>query len=184
MCEQNAKNQLLEVLKNLGGTEELVTFKHTSSSLHYSTVRVAFPDGREIQAIGKGQRSKSLILQRHKQYLISYMRTTQISWWIGEIYAEAQAGDALIKLSAYLSDLGSVGEKSRLLQALESDLHLAEIFDLWKSQGDPDLAIWGSKLSEKRKATLIEALIWRRFGKLVITGDATVQLQYLLEVLQ
>jgi hypothetical protein len=66
---------------------------------------------------------------------------------------------------------------------LESGPHLAEVFDQWKTQGDPDLAMWGTDLSEKRKATLVEAMLWRRFGIQVIAADATAQLQSLLKTL-
>ena len=81
-----------------------------------------------------------------------------IDW--AKIYAQAQAGDALIKLAVYLSiDLDSTTAKSQHLQNVESNLHLAKVFDCWKAQGDPDLAIWGTELSEHRKASLVESLL-------------------------
>jgi hypothetical protein len=70
------------------------------------------------------------------------------------------------------------------LQSFESDSNLARVFDQWKSEGDPDLAMWGNNLGKDRKATLVEALLWRRFGMRVITDGALLQLQSILETLQ
>jgi hypothetical protein len=44
------------------------------------------------------------------------------------------------------------------------------------------LAIWGSNLGEKKKATLVEALLWRRYGSQIMTDDAPLQLQSLLKI--
>jgi len=62
-------------------------------------------------------------------------------------------------------------------------LHLAQVFDRWKAQGDPDLAIWGTELSEHRKASLVESLLWKRFGQQVIAIDAPKNLQDVLKSL-
>ncbi len=144
-----------------------------------------FPDGCTVQGTGEGRRSSEADIAA-AQVALEQLRNDNpdllIDW--EEINVEAQAGDALIKLSVYLSpSLSSVGEKSKRLQSLESDPHLAEVFDQWKTQGDPDLAMCGTNLGEKRKATLVEAMLWRRFGMQVIAADATAQLQSLLKTL-
>ncbi|MBD1852958.1 hypothetical protein H6F87_23720 [Cyanobacteria bacterium FACHB-502] len=100
------------------------------------------------------------------------------------IEVEAQAGDALIKLSVYLTPhLRTASEKSYYLQKFEKDSHLATIFDRWKAQGSPDLAIWGTELGRKQKATLVEAILWRRFRSRVLTDNAGTHFQELLQIL-
>lgn len=188
---ENAKNQLFEILKNLGYLEEYADFQTTLLSpppnpQHYTVVTVVFPDGRTVKGTGKGQRKVDAELIA-AQMTIDSLRNTYpdllVDW--DEIYVEAQAGDALIKLGIYLSEsLKTASEKSQELQTLESDQHLAKVFEQWKAKGDPDLAIWGSSLGEKKKATLVESLLWRRYGKQIMTDDAPLQLQSLLKTLQ
>jgi hypothetical protein len=148
-------------------------------------VTVRFPDSRIVYETGEGRRkseadiaaAQTVLDQLHNCYL-----DLLVNW--AEINMQAQAGDALIKLAVYLSgDLNSTADKSKCLQEMESDSHLAEIFDQWKVQGDPDCAIWGTNLGEKRKATFVEALLWRRFGEQVIAVNAPTQLQSLLTAL-
>lgn len=186
---KNTKNQLFELLRNLGCNESCADFKCeplTINGPHRSTVVVIFPDERRVCGTGVGQRSSDAdiaaaqvaldLLHSNHQYLV-------VDW--EKIYLEAQAGDALIKLSVYLSpELENASEKSKFLQSFESDSNLASVFDLWKSQGDPDLAMWGTNLGEKRKATLVEALLWQRFGTQVIRDGAKKQLQSLLKTLR
>jgi hypothetical protein len=69
------------------------------------------------------------------------------------------------------------------LQNTETNPHLAKIFDQWRSQGEPELAIWGPNLGKKKKATLVEALLWRRFGKRVLTSNATMELRVMIDSL-
>ncbi len=185
----NAKNQLLELLKNLGCSENCANFQsiHTSFSGFYSsTVRVNFPNGYVVQGVSESKGKPAaeiaaaqivlnLIVKNYPEFLVNW----------DEINVEAQAGDALIKLSVYLSSQSKNShDKSKQLQHLESDSNLAKVFDRWKAQGDPDLAIWGINLSEKRKATLVEDLLWGRFSNQVLTIDASTKLQVLLSTLQ
>ncbi|MEP0910901.1 hypothetical protein NDI45_08225 [Leptolyngbya sp. GB1-A1] len=188
---ENAKNQLLEILKNLGCLEEYADFQTTllsppPNSQHSTVVTVTFPDGRIVKGTGKGQRKVDAELIA-AQTTIDILRNTYpellVNW--DEIFVEAQAGDALIKLGVYLSaSLRTASEKSKELQSLEADQHLAKVFEQWKAKGDPDLAIWGSNLGEKKKATLVESLLWRRYGKQIMADDAPLQLQSLLKNLQ
>jgi len=184
---KNAKNQLLEVLQNLGCTEDCATFSESncSSSARRRTVTVIFPDGREVSATGEGYRNSDADIAA-AQFALDQLRSEHsdllVDW--DEIFSQAQAGDALIKLSVYLAaGLTNASDRSQLLQRMESDLHLARLFDLWRSQGDPDLAIWGPKLGEKRKATLVESLLWQRFGERVLTPNAATQFEPMLKTL-
>ncbi|MCY7337907.1 MAG: hypothetical protein LH613_17120, partial [Chamaesiphon sp.] len=101
-----------------------------------------------------------------------------------ELNIQAQAGDALIKLGVYLSpELKSTAAKSKGLQNVETNAHLAKVFDRWKAQNDPRLAIWGTNLNEHRKATVVEALLWQDYGQQVIAANAPAQLADLLSTL-
>jgi hypothetical protein len=183
----NAKNQLLELLKNLGCSEDCADFqaKSVSPGFHQSTVIVSFPDGHTVQGSGGGSRKSDADIAAAKDAIERLSNTYPeliVDW--ADINVQAQAGDALIKLGIYLStSIKSTSAKSLQLQSLESDLHLAKVFDQWKVQGDPDLAVWGSNLGEKRKATLVEALLWQRFGTQVISTGASVQLQNMIKMI-
>lgn len=188
---ENPKNQLFEILKNLGCLEEQAAFQTTLLSpppnpQHVTVVTVIFPDGRAVKGTGKGQRKVDAELIA-AQSTIDILRNTYpellVNW--DEIDVEAQAGDVLIKLGIYLSASSrTANEKLKELQSLETDQHLAKVFEQWKAKGDPDLAIWGSNLGEKKKATLVEALLWRRYGKQIMAHDAPLQLQSLLKNLK
>jgi len=184
----NPKNHLIELLQNLGCPRSSAIFKlepPSPSGFHRSTLTVTFPDGRQVQGTGKGQRVTHAEIAA-AQAVLNVLHTHHPDLIVDqdEIDVEAQAGDALIKLAAYLSsDTTIASEKSLLLQQWESDAHLERMFDFWKSQGDPDLAIWGDNLGQKRKATLVEALLWKRFGNQVLAADADIHLQSLLEII-
>lgn len=184
----NAKNQLLELLKNLGCTEDCANFQSEPMSpdgLHQATVVVNFPDGRTVQGSGKEERKSDAAISASKdaiEQLSNNYPDLMVDW--ADINVEAQAGDALIKLGIYLStSIKTASDKSLKLQRLESDQNLTQIFDYWKAQGDPDLAVWGANLGKKRKATLVEALLWRRFGTQVISTNASEQLQALIKMI-
>ena len=182
----NAKNQLFEILQNLGCSETCAAFTPTSCSSGYcSTLVITFPDRRQITGTGNAQRrtdAEIVAAQDAIQKIRAQHPDLCVDW--DKIYCQAQAGDALIKLSVYLStEQKKAHDKSLLLQSLESDSRLARVFDLWASQGEPGLSMWGSDLSEKRKATLVEALLWRRFGEQVISGSAIEHLQFILNLL-
>jgi hypothetical protein len=188
MSEENAKNQLKELLEDLGYSDDFADYRSlapSTNNFQKSTVTVTFPDGRIVEGTGEGKRRTTADIAA-AQNAIDRMRQDHpdliIDW--DEIYAQAQAGDALIKLAVYLSiDLDSTKAKSKYLQNVESNLHLAQVFDRWKAQGDPDLAIWGTELSEHRKASLVESLLWKRFGQQVIAIDAPKNLQDVLKSL-
>jgi hypothetical protein len=184
---ENAKNKLQELLDDLGCTGHCIGFQHTSvADLYRSTVMVTFPDGRTVQGTGEGQRKSDADITAAQDALDRVARIYPyllVDW--KKLGIEAQAGDALIKLGVYLSaESKSAADNSNRLQVSETDAHLARVFDRWKAQNDPDLAIWGNDLGAKRKATLIEALLWRRYGQNVIAANAPAQLASLLGTLR
>jgi hypothetical protein len=122
---------------------------------------VTFPDGRTVQGTGEGQRKSDADITAAQDALDRVARIYPyllVDW--KKLGIEAQAGDALINLGVYLcAESKSAADNSNRLQVSETDAHLARVFDRWKAQNDPDLAIWGNDLGTKRKATLIEALL-------------------------
>jgi hypothetical protein len=183
---ENAKNKLQKLLGNLGCTLNCANFRSIYlANSHTSTVVVTFPDGRIIQGTGQGHRKSdadiaaaqdalALIDREHPDLLVDWIK----------LAIDAQAGDALIKLSVYLSaESKSAAENSIRLKDSEPNTHLAKVFDRWKAQNDPRLAIWGTNLSKDRKATLVEALLWQGYGQHVITANAPAQLADLFSTL-
>ncbi|MEM6262531.1 MAG: putative dsRNA-binding protein [Bacteroidota bacterium] len=172
----NDKNRLHEFLRDLGYWESRVTYhtRNDGSGAFTSRVEVNFADGRVVQATGEGGRkteaeiaaSTAVLKVIHDEH-----PDLEVDW--DEIFVEAQAGDALIKLGAYLHpDLDTAADKSRWLQKMESDDHLISVFDHMQASGDPDVAIFGQNLGNKRKATFVEALVWRKFGSKWVTDAA------------
>lgn len=186
----NAKNKLLELLKTLGCSENYVDFQTIPTSppgSYSSTVIVHFPDGYVVEGFSENKRQTAAEIAAAQVVLdlIAKDRPKLLAVNWEDIYLDAQAGDALIKLSVYLSSQSKNShDKSKQLQHFESDSNLAKIFDRWKAQNDPELAIWGTNLGEKRKATLVEALLWQRFNKQVLTIEAPVKLEVLFSTLQ
>ena len=184
----NAKNQLMELLQSLGSFEEEAVFSKMDaapSGGHRSKVVVTFPDGREIKGIGEGQGRTDADIAAAQQVL-NIIRTDHpdlmIDW--EELKEEAQSGDTLIKLGVYTAlNLNDAATKSLLLQELESDSHLAQVFDRLQVENDPDLAILGTNLGEKRKSTFIEALLWKRYKDRVFQPEARKALHELLDSL-
>jgi hypothetical protein len=184
---ENAKNKLQELVRDLGGCiNSCINFQHSSiSSPRSSSVTVTFPDGRIVRGTGAGQSKPDAdiaaaqdALDRVEQ-LYPYLL---VNW--DKLDIEAQAGDALIKLGIYLSpESKSAEDNSNRLKNIENNAHLAKVFDRWKAQHDPRLAIWGTDLSEHRKATLVEVLLWHGYGQQVIAYDAPAQLSDLLSTL-
>jgi len=174
------------LLKNLGCNETQESdyqFRSISpNGFFHCTLVVRFRDGREVRGEGEGSR-KSIAKIEAAQAVLDQINIHYpdliVNW--DEISVEAQKGDAFIKLGVYLSaDLRTSSDRSYRLQELESDSHLAKIFDSWKNQGDPDLAKWGPNLGGDKKATWVEALLWERFGRQIIDEDAINELRSLI----
>ena len=173
---KNAKNQLQELLRNLGCCiHTCLNFQHAPVSNSYSsTVTVTFPDGRIVQGAGTGPSKPDADIAAAQDTLDRVKRIYPyllVDW--KKLGVEAQAGDALIKLGVYLSaESKSAAENSFRLKDSEPNAHLAKVFDRWKANKDPRLAIWGTDLSKHRKATLVEALLWQGYGQQVIADNA------------
>ena len=94
---------------------------------------------------------------------------------------EAQRGDTLIKLGIYLSeDFKKPSDKSLELQRKETNQRLAQVYDRWIADKDPDLTGWGTHMDVHKKASVVEALLWRRFNSKVIAIGANEYLKTLI----
>lgn len=172
----NAKNRIQEILADLGLPPGHATYSHgsrASDGYWVSTVSVEIPGRAALLGNGAASRVTQADVAAAEDALEGLLAWTQaegIDW--PTIRAEAQAGDALLKLAGYLSaDLSSTEARSRWLQRHESDAALAQVFDRWVEAGDSDLAVFGPLLGEKRKSTLVEAMIWRRYSHRVFTAE-------------
>ena len=73
LMSKNAKNQLQELLDNLGCAGNCIDFRSTPlADLHCSTVTVTFPDGRIVRGTGKGHRKSDADIAAAQDALVSY----------------------------------------------------------------------------------------------------------------
>jgi len=182
----DAKSQLFKLLQGIGHTGEDITDYQSQPNAkgHSCSLTVTFPNGLEINACGIGSKKKQaeieasqdVINQLHKKYpeLI-------VDW--DKIYIDAQAGDVLIKLGVYLSGNLKVSENSLDLQRNETNKHLSKVFDQWQIDKDPDVTAWGNHINEHKKASWVEALLWRRYKEKIITSDAPERLKLLIKAI-
>lgn len=184
----NAKNQIQELLAKKGLPLSAAVYTSTQDFIGgpwTSTVVLTLPGQPPITGTGKAMRKTQADVAAAEDALAKLKTEpspTDHDW--AQIQADAQAGDALLKLATYLAhDLASPEARSLWLQEYESDAALARVFDIWFEAGDPDLAAYGAGLGEKNKATLVEALVWRRYGKRVLAHEAGRALRELREAL-
>lgn len=183
----NAKNQLLEFLAGRGMPASYARFSSTQAGAGAwtSTVVITLPGREPVTGIGTSYRKSQADITAAKDALPTLKlaeAAAALDW--AHIYAEAQAGDALLKLAGYLaSGLASPEERSLWLQGHESDASLAQVFDQWFDEGAPELVPYGRGLGEKNKATLVEAVIWRRYGARVLGPAAAEALGELRDAL-
>lgn len=184
----NAKNQIQELLAGKGLPLSSAVYTSTpdvDGGRWTSTVVLTLPGQPPIVGTGAAQRKTQADVAAAADALAKLETEpspTGHDW--GQIHTDAQRGDALLKLAGYLAeDLASPEERSLWLQSHESDAALARLFDRWFEAGDPDLAVYGAGLGEKNKATLVEALVWRRYGKRVLAHGAGIALGELRQML-
>lgn len=183
----NAKNQIKELLEAVGLPQRCAVYTSPPSELGVwtSTVVVTRPAAPPLSGTGTGRRKRHAEVAAAEDAMAklpSDESTKGPDWAL--IYADAQVGDALLKLAGYLATgLASPGERSQWLQLNESDRALAKVFDRWLDAGDPDLTAYGRGLAEKHKSTLVEALVWRRYRDRVLGPAAMEALGELREAL-
>lgn len=173
----NAKNRVLEKLDALGLPRSLAVWVHTGGAPGEgwtSTLTLTLPDRAPIVGVGTAGRKPQADVVATEAVLAALASDSDPDGhdW-AKVYAEAQAGDALVKLAAYLTgESASPEDRSRWLQQHESDAALARVFDRWLEEGAPELVSFGRGLGEKNKATVVEAVIWRRYHARVLGSGA------------
>jgi len=187
MDEKNAKNQLSELLESIGYLKEVMQFsnyKTNNSNFHSINLKVIFANDLIVEGVGGGENKKEAEFAA-SQDVINQLHESHpdliVDW--DKIYVDAQAGDALLKLGVYLSGNLNVSDNSLDLQRIETNKRLAKVFDKWQRDKDPDLAVLGNNLSEHKKASWVEALLWRRYNKQVITSDGPEHLELLIKAI-
>lgn len=172
----NYKGKLLEVLKELGMVESRLQLQDRRLGEQYFEyiASITFPNGTQVSARGDSARKKEAQQEACKQVLqkIQCDHPELLVDWTA-IMVEAQVGDALLKLCAYRSRKLSTAEAgSRWLQRNETDQNMVRIFEQMRRKGRTDVAMFGSNVGDKRKASWVEALIARRFSHLILRDDA------------
>lgn len=166
---QNAKNRLYEFIRELGYPDDCLTFRSWATEAGFAAqVQVNLGGGYHFQGEGSDSRRTAAEIAAAAAVLPELMAQPALAIDWEAVFMEAQAGDALIKLAAYLDpQLDSAAQKSHWLQRVESDAYLVARFDQWQAEGHPAVAVFGPHLGQKRKATWMEAQVWRTFGAFV-----------------
>lgn len=151
-----------------------------------STVAVTLPNGSRYSAEGTGTR-KTFASEDAARRLLpelledpTYGEEADRTLWV-----DALAGDGLIKLAVYL-DPGDDDKVRRnaTLNRLEANVRLAALFDVLHEAGDPRVICWGTGLGVHRKATVVEAMLWRTFSARILRPDAASALGEVLTLLR
>ena len=182
--QHNAKNRLAELLKSIGHEDNaIIKYKTERVNPSRTTLVVAFPHGLILQGSGQANRlndAEFIAAQEVLDQLGKHYPKLIVDW--DKLMVEAQCGDALIKLGIYLSeDFKKSKDKSDELQRKETNERLAKVYDQWIADKDPDLTGWGTHMNVHNKASVVEALLWRRFNKKVIAEGANEHLKTLIK---
>ena len=168
----NAKNQLQEHYQANGWPLEGVKYTHEQLGLSggwRSTIDLTMPNGRRLAGTGEGPRKSDADVAAAANALATLPADTLDT----AIKSDAQPGDARIKLAVYVTMAAATPEeRSRWLQEHEGDSALALIFDRSWEAGDADVCQYGPGRSVKFKASVVEALVWRRFREHVLGPGA------------
>lgn len=161
--QHNAKNQLAELLKSIGQRDNEIT-EYQSKTINNqtdSTLVVTFSHGLTLQGSGQAIRkieAEIIASQQVIDQLYEYYPELIVDW--EKLMLEAQRGDTLIKLGIYLSeDFKKPSDKSLELQRKETNQRLAQVYDRWIADKDPDLTGWGTHMDMHKKASVVEALL-------------------------
>jgi|GEM_PF-1669108 len=187
--QDNPRNALDERLRAIGLNPEhhrTIDSPKVGEQTFQATVRITLPTGEEVSCTAEPSVGKGRTVYAACQAMLDQLALTHPHYFEDweTVRVDAQRGDALIKLAGYLvDDPKTAFQTSRWLQSTESNPALADLFDRWRASGDPDLMAWGTHLSVPRKGTLVEAIIWRRFGRKVLAADAVGHLESLRTLL-
>lgn len=178
---QNAKNRLQELFDAKGWPRP--TFQQKQIGLQWtSTINVALPDGRTLYGTAAASRKTQADVAAAEAALASLAPDPEPE---EDLWVDAQRGDALVKLAAYLAPhLRSTEAKSAWLQEHESDEFFSRTLERWADAGDAEAAEHLGQRGEKYRSTVAEAFIWRRFNKRVLAPGARPALLELMSLLE
>lgn len=165
----NAKNRLLNLFQKHGWP--LPTFRRSATGPPWqSSLDMVLPNGRVLQGSGSGWRGSDADVSAAEAALATLEPDAESD---DVLWHDAQRGDALIKLAAYLGlNLPTPAAKSEWLQTHEADDHLAGVLKDWSDSGDVVAQAHLGGRGSKHRATVVEALIWRRFHSRVLAPGA------------
>lgn len=183
MSFTNAKNELQELYQANGWPLDWTgMFERVQTGLSggwRSSIDHTLPDGRRL--VGTGEANSSS--QADIAAIAVALKGMSPELPDATVMADAQPGDVLIKLAAYITMAdASPDERSKWLQAHERDPELEVLFDRLWAAGDPDVRKYGRGRGEKFKASVIEALIWQRFQDQVLAPGAKDALADIFEL--
>jgi hypothetical protein len=185
---KDGKNRMNDLLDALGHPRSLCTYESAPLGPNgpwQATATLAWPTGLSIAGTGTGLGRTSAEGQAAADVLRNLDPAVRSAADWAAIRVEAQAGDALIKLAAYLSTPNRpVGENSAWLQRNEANHALARLFDVWMAAGADELRLYGDGCGDDAKATLVEAILWRRFRDRVLVADAVGALSDLRKLIE
>lgn len=172
----NAKNDIKELIETFGLSQQVAVYTHEPAGRGWrSTLVLQLPLREAVTGVGAGARASEADMAAARAVKDQLDASLFQAW--PAIRIEAQAGDALLKIAAYLaSGPATAADRSCWLQAVESDPALAVVYDRWAAEGAPELAAYGPGLGEKAKAALVEAVLWRRYGARVLGPEAALAL--------
>lgn len=145
----NAKNKILELLAKRGLSSHNATYSQNQhpNGMWISTLTLSLPNSAALIGTGSAT-SKSQADIKASEDVLAQLHAAPTADWEAH-FADAQKGDALLKLAAYLSEtLGNREDRSRWLQHFESDTALAALYDRWYAEGAPELAEYGPGIGE------------------------------------
>ncbi len=179
----NAKNELQELFQRMGWkTPAAGLYSHERvepSGRWRSTIDFRLEDDRHLSGVGEAD-TKS---QADVAAAAAALEKLEPEPDDLDVRRDAQAGDALIKLAAYLV-LGDPAAASTWLQSYEADAHLAKVCERWARAGDPEVLRLGAGRGWKHRASIVEALIWRRYRGRVLGPEGEAALREIVDLLE
>lgn len=180
----SAKTLLKEVLEDRGlHLKEDCSFTVVEDGMGgwRAHVTVTLPTGEVLTGSGGGRRwshaevqASADLMARHPDFRALGVADKR----------DALAGDALIKLATYLEDPArDPASTSGRLGRIECDTNLAAVYDGWARDRDEATRPYGCHLGVERKAMIVEATLWRRFGSQMLGPGSASSLSEVLGIL-
>lgn len=174
MTANNARNQVQECLQKLGWPVDALTVESlTSAPPHRARASLRVPEiDLLLTSEGEAWDTRTAGVNACEDLLVN-LREQRADLFFNEdeLRADAQAGDALIKLAIYgWEEPLSPAQRTEVLQRVEADRSLAP--RLAEIAGGHSWAQkFGPGIGGKQRATIVEAALWRHFQDAFRCGD-------------